>query len=592
MRNYILTRVNITGALDLNTPKCVFNEILSSCGLFLDIEISNSVSIKTQVISAINSHQFKSVDLDNLEPSDFKYISRFVNPSCSNWNKRNLIKAFNFLINPLTSDEVEYSQLTNDHPTGYNACMLYRMCRDKKLTVKFETTELEMVNFLKMLDLDHDFLKFKLQEKLKSGISKAEMINLIGAVTLDLESDISGYPMIEHPQIADEYSKLTNKIHIYELLPGDTSAQAIILGALNYEMNLSWSRNPEIEYSRLKNCKAYTPYDPWFRHWYAKNPELFNVMSNFCPALPSKFYKNDELYEMAISQGFLETVDPADCYELLQIAKVSNNFYATIRPGLLSNIMPISLESINELPANEYVFYGIDGMSLDAIKFKDLTEWFRETKNFSNPFNPQEIISNNAIRKLKIIIKNNLPLCEELLKIILEIEVNQSTNDKNTDRLIELYSQESPETQIKYVKIFKILLELGMYLRGWDGSGEYPLSGKVLSGKDRKKNFADIWWATITFNDECENLGSVGTLINNLPLLYYKSGTYVRSMNSEIGLTIGDRIKIFTEGSKTGSPSSCTKVTSNWIVWTSYKYLTLLGRPPDFDISALEYIDE
>jgi hypothetical protein len=609
MEEFNLSRFLITGYINSNTPLCVIEDIASAHGVNFETTINSDFNTKYELIKTIINTKTKCVNLTKLTHEDYKYIARFVNKN-TDWNKKSLIKSFNFLVKFIKDEKIE-SNFTIGNQDNYNiyninSCVLYKFCMINNIQTRFETTVQEMEYKLKMLFLDHSILSCMIRDNIDK-LDKSSMVNIIPyEKTVECgKCEINHYPENNYKldSIIDKYKYLSRKIELQERFISFDKCETIILSMINCGINLSYSKYPLIDYRNIMKVgiSNFIPEDKWFRYWYGENPELFDISKTFCPLVPIKYYNSSELFDMAMNEGFSrkDCTDASSCYELLQIAKIGNNFYDSRRPGIKSDTTSILMIYINDIPKEELFFYGVDGVDLEAITIDELIDLFTHNNDFTDPFDPHEIIDIRCIRKLKYFLSKDLQFHndttikkQKLLNIIISLELRLNQTDKYTSMFINFHIKSIESEKEKHVKLLTILLELGMYLRGWDGSGEYPMNGVKLTGKLIDNNSENIWNHTFLYEEESDKLEEFGKLVYNLPLIYYKSGKYIRSFSKEHGLTIKDRINIFKEGSNSTNINSCTKMSSNWIIWSSYKYLTLMGSIPDFKIYNLKYIEE
>jgi len=129
----ILSRLDITGEIDSNTPKIVLEEICKAHSINSIYRITKSKKNKILV----------SKDYSN---NNLRIIAKYVNSECKNWRRSSLLKAFNFLqnIDSFTKSQKRftftYGPQTHEDPESLNSCVLYRLCKYYSLSTNFETT--------------------------------------------------------------------------------------------------------------------------------------------------------------------------------------------------------------------------------------------------------------------------------------------------------------------------------------------------------------------------------------------------------------------------------------------------------------------
>lgn len=157
---------------------------------------------------------------------------------------------------------------------------------------------------------------------------------------------------------------------------------------------------------------------------------------------------------------------------------------------------------------------------------------------------------------------------------------------------------------------FYKLLELGMYMRGWKvasasasasaggAAAVYPLSSvsTLIEPENQPLIDLNVTEALRSYEEAVSQIEDreMRRLVKSAPLLkvVYKSCPphFASTVNMEQGFTIEDRINIIKEGTD-GSIFSCMRMSSNFLVASSFYYLTAsLFKDPGFDISQLEEI--
>jgi hypothetical protein len=177
-----------------------------------------------------------------------------------------------------------------------------------------------------------------------------------------------------------------------------------------------------------------------------------------------------------------------------------------------------------------------------------------------------------------------------LFEAIINIEMTIRNNDEPTRQLISTYRNADPETKRTIQMTFRYLLHLGMFMRGWIGSGDYPVTSAPVPPGREIELAVNVTNAIGSYESSCRSLGRIGTQINNLPLVIYKDKEYQVSNQINEGLTIQDRINIIKEGERTRNVQSCIRLSSNWICSSAHKYIISLGLPEPFDVFNLRHI--
>jgi hypothetical protein len=331
---------------------------------------------------------------------------------------------------------------------------------------------------------------------------------------------------------------------------------------------------------------------------------MFDLSITFNPNFPKCYYSNKVLSSIASNEGYTEReILNGDPYELLQLAYLSETFYQGELPNIKSIETPISLDEIHEVPYGELLCYGNITDNLNIITISELIDLFTINQNFSSPFDPDSIFSSTSINKLKIILRshtgpnpsiclstNTIQLRSTLLDLIKSIELSQLHIDPPTRSFITLYRSSSIDIKHSIVSALTDLLHLGMYMRGWSGSGDYPITKAVVPVHLENQVTINVTQAISKYESSIQSLDKIGIQINNLPLVKYKDGQYHVSTSPDDGFTIYNRLQIIKEGDASDNISSCIRLSSNWICSSAHKYITCIGLPSPFDIFHLRHI--
>ena len=308
------------------------------------------------------------------------------------------------------------------------------------------------------------------------------------------------------------------------------------------------------------------------------------------------------LLELVTNEGVSDVeIRNDDHYELLQLSYLSENFYLGEFPNIEPNSTPIDLDKPSDIPYGELLCYGQFNNKLRPVSINELSSLFTANQNFSSPFDSSKIFSKQAINKLKIISNssygpNSIKLSDNtinnrinLLTIINNIEYILHISDNPTKMLSQFYINTSLTNKQIIQQLLTKLLHLGMYMRGWSGTGEYPLNKTTTPPSKDLEVSLNVTQSISDYESLINCSGDIGFTINNLPLVLYKDNQYILSKDISDGLTIINRISIVKLGDKTSNMASCIRLTSNWICSSAHKYLYTIGIN-SFDIKNLRYI--
>lgn len=606
-----LSRLLITGRIHENVPIVVLKEIADSHGILFDSwdddigdndigNMGNDFRNIRKLVDEINSHDVVGV-IKPYKNHDYQYIARFINNSCD-WPLHSLLEAFSFIQHymsmgknghlELPRENFSWGRQTPQCPRSYNACLLYRLCLQEKIYMNSGTTLQQMASAVSLLSSPIKQLQSLLQEKILE-IPKSSIIRTLIEIQtsqLRLRQEKSSKKVYIHDELMKIRQRYQDTLFLRRKIIPQTDEEAVVLAALNYHIDLTMSDDPKGDYSILKENNSG-----------AKQRRWTSLRSNFNPLFPKSFYDLLDLRWMVLNEGFT-AVDllVSDPYELLQLAYVSNNFYHGKRysPFIMNQQTPIDLDKVEDLHDDVVLCYGCLDIStgnrtLVAYRYSELTETFSRLKNFSNPLSRSgEVFESRALKKLTNICLLTYPHDTQetinerrrLFDVIREIEILSHDNNQKAREFYEVYHQLDELTKERVRHVMHNLMELAMSLRGYLGSGPYPIrSAPVTNQAEVDIRVTDTLGI---FEKSCRDLGNIGKSILNLPLLRYR-GAFQMSTDPHDGLTIGDRLQIIKHGDETDNISSCIRLSSNWLTASAYRYMQIIGMTPSFNINDL-----
>lgn len=619
-----LSRLTITGHIYEHTPICVLIEIADAHGIKYEQADCQKPNFAQHLLVSINQTPIPTITEVKGLP-EWGYVARFVN-NHSNWPQSKLIQAYNFLLQFMSNDNL-LTKLPDQFTVGLqtpedifsiNACILYKICTHHRLTVNPWTTITQMAYAVRMLRESSESLMRRVKIFVDKSATRTNLVNILllsnhevadpEAEEVSTSISYNNIPQVSttHGLLEQIHNELVDVRSLQQRIDPTTTAGAIALAALNFNIDISKSANPLREYKLLKtdSRQGYQPADPWMRHWYAQNPTIFDLSTKFNPLFPRGFYDAARIVDLALNEGYsqrdLERDHP---YELLQVAYLSETFFQGELPNMTERQTRIDLDDIDEVPYGQLLSFGQAGHSMIPITISELTELFRQNENFRNPFRTNEIFGKIAINKLKLIAQSpsgpnpNIRLTQEtmqartdLLNAIIHVEIMQENTDDVTRQFILTYRNSNDDVKRRIHEALTSLLHAGMFMRGWRGSGSYPVSQAVVAESDADAIAVNVTEGLAKFINQCNTLGSVGRQILNLPLVLYRDGQYQAATDHTDGLTILDRINIVQQGEETNNIASCIRLTSNWLCSSAHKYIMCLGFPSPFDIFALRRI--
>lgn len=178
-------------------------------------------------------------------------------------------------------------------------------------------------------------------------------------------------------------------------------------------------------------------------------------------------------------------------------------------------------------------------------------------------------------------------------KVLLDtIEVVFSHTNYQKKEVVEWAGRVAVDETVKDLvrKALHEVMRIGMYCRGWKGGKrEYVVAEPPKEKQVNLISMAKKLMKSIKIMDKIEEKLEDGSKVRNLPLFIHNGQTFEKSTDMFEGLTIGERVDILKEGEGTTKMSSCVRMTSNWLISSSYYYLLHMGEQPQFSIDFLTH---
>lgn len=296
--NYSLSRLNITGELDINTPLVVLMEILTASGI--SCTSFEDPSIRYRLFREASKQ--RSIETKSDDTLFLRYIVRFVNAN-EKWKPYDIIKAFNFLnlfseVNvtgePISKldkliGELDYGNIvgttiqkikklfptvhsltvglqTRDSIESLNACVLYKACRELGVNTTYDTTLEEMSFAIK--------LSYYSQRELYLALNSLAFNSNVGSIISFIinESNDSIIPKdIPKDTFVENndrlvYELLTKNWNGIDIIPADTNEEAIINARVLYKVDISNSLTPIQAYQLLASQAVDDSGEPYIKY--------------------------------------------------------------------------------------------------------------------------------------------------------------------------------------------------------------------------------------------------------------------------------------------------------------------------------------
>lgn len=619
----ILNRLQITGNLDEKTPLCVVKEILEAHNLSTVNLQSKDVKFETlqQEIQKLNS--YRPLILQGSPEDNLRYIATFVNSSCKSWTKGSLLKAYEHLLtfpkeNPSILSNIQYNQKDRENVEGYNACMLYSICKHYSIDTNWKMNGNQMALLLQKLSFDSTKLRNGLIPLLES-LTKSQLVNIYALLdqsskkkgTIELltepssiniknNQEIKAMVYLDNDKLTKSFRNFNDTNFLLTSMTANNHFEAIVLAAMIYKLNIIESKFPLYEYEELSSVKSvdlYVPIDNSFRKKFLWNKSWYNIYHHWIPEL-TFLYSEKDMKNFCIQEGYdSEDFRNYDMMNLLHLSRISLNVYTGKNVyNFEQDLSPVHLDSLTELTNSECITIGILN-ELNTLKTFTLTELanvFMNAKNYSTPENTKEVFPERVIQKIKNISSNCGNI--ELIKAISIVEKWKQYSNEFSESLRTIYS--------KNPSIFDFLsktLEAAMYMRGWKVISEkYPLNEKEtklinseLQFEIEKNVFSKILEIQNWFK-EMDLSETEIKVLKTLPLMKFshegETKIFIMTPDPEDGTSIFHRLEIVLDGDKHKNMKSCIRLTSNILLHSVYFYICSLGLPEPYNIFELEHI--
>lgn len=586
----IITRLDITGDLSINTPECVVNEV---CKVY-KIKIS---AINSRSLSLINDRVLKSgveINTEELEDSTLLKILSFVNPDVKEWNYEGLIKAFNFMIS-FASRAVKidasvikagFGLQTPDNPYKLNACVLFKICHILGFKTFKDTTMEEMFSMIKMNFEDKKLIK------VPESIRRLKKTDLISFVTLFpsicdiLISEERNELKEERKELSDQelydwlFTNYKSDIKLY--IKPTSREEFIMLAAKMYKLDLS----------NVKNLDSLNFHD-------VDKLEALNgvksLRTSFNPLFPSCYYLLDDLLTMVNNEGYsledseVNNEDRDDFYywNVMNNIATLDTFYIIDDPDSYKDrktcigMKKITKKCLKYGKNNDFIFFSLS--ELRAI--------FKRYESFYNPIS-KVLFSDLGVSKLaKIASERDLKLLKTINYVYKKME--------SMEYIVKGYID---KCDVDYVIGFMWkLINASMIIRGWDGESDYPLGLQhvkpIIDIEDNIISYIGNLYNVVLFKEgqnEGQNEGQSRDLefIIDFPLIKYipKSEKFVFTKFSD-QKTINERVELILEGETTENTHSCIKDSSDIFLSTGWYYLNYLKVKIPFDIKEIQWLE-
>ena len=537
------------------------------------------------------------------------------------WPEEKLMEAFAYLesfierttiITDVTSEFV-YGRQTPQHTRSLNPCVLYKICKEEGYVVPYTISLEQLATVVYLLAEEADKARCLLYQQ-TACVNKDAIVNMYIAACdaeyndeeyiIDTNTPPSGAETMRSTPISYESISIAseafrNPVYLLARLQPINSAEAIVLAAMNFKIDISRSNNPLAEYEVMrKDATKYIPVDTELCRAVQLNPYYLDLNTVFNPNLPVTVYTENDLHMFAELEGFTPDQQREESpYSLLQSAYVSDTFYHGKLPSIFNIKLCICGDNVADEPNENVVCYGVKDVSVIAYTYADLAALFNSYNNFLNPLAKDEVFSKLAISKLKNLCclrrsgesGTAIQEREKLFRVIGSVHAFELDANNKLKTFCNVYKAASPDGKKRIENSIQLLLRASMYMRGWKGEGAYPVEKADVKEEDKEIVNNNSLEAILLFERSLEEIGETGVLILELPLYKYM-GEFIVSTDNKEGLTLGQRLAIVKQGNMHEDMASCIRFSSNWLASSAYMYMLVLGLPLPFIVEKLRHI--
>lgn len=568
----MVSMLDISGDIDGFTPQIVIDHILTSHG-------------------AKNFKNISPILLTN--GPKLSTLAKFVNGNVS-WKWKTLKVALNFIIGfnssmPEILDTISSRTAglpSPEEPEKLSPTLLYALCKQLDIRCNIDTGLDDMYFALKNYD-NKDVLLTEAIRRLNetNGCEIASIICQLPSINIPAHStyDLDFLSRVSR----SEYSKIRPR----------NSSEAIVLSALTKRIDLSQAIAPMIEYSRLRTQRVYHPVDVGIVS-YISNGGTIHMDEKFNVNLPQILYSEEVIVNLAENEGYVASdISP---YNYLVTCTKTNTFYHGISKS--SNIGNDSLvlgDLVADANMESLVSYGIIANENNhpatcvAYSYKDLLQTFNSLGDFidpmsvdRNPFPP------GSIRKLQKLCEISRRYSETNIEHKIRMDLSESISRICSDiasifRVYEAYIASPFASRFAWC-----MFKLAMYMRGWDGVGEYPIERAPVD--DQIQVDIQVSGALVEIHKVIEDEMNSKTSITagnitvdtgcDLPSIVYEKHRY------RTGTTLGSKIGLVMDGESTEDINSCIRLNSNYFLTSSVYLLKLMGEDCSVDLTNMNII--
>lgn len=598
--SYELDKLRFTGGIDLNTPNIVIEDIARSFLLKIDCPRLSNILYRYQVIRTFQDIPRDIVN-EPFSTNDKIKIARFLNPDRNViWSSKSLNTAFEKVWGIVTGKISIYDKefdIEDDQCFGYptpnipfrlSPAIVYGLIKRHQIITNSETTFQYLIHSLRVISM-------KRRHRVEYICNRFHLLSDETLINLACQTQV-GKGRIKKSEVNIGtlnrfFEKYNNNKYLASSLLPRSDEEAIVIFAKYYELDITSSISPLEEYfgHRVGNF----PIDTVMKDLVKLDSHAYDLRYHFNPTFPITVYNPGSLKLMASKININYTkLTNVTIYNELVLAYMEDNFHRGILPGITDFVTCIDLEDIRTGQfGSSIVSYGSYLNGYRVYLVTELRDLFDNNKDFDNPaggiFSKKNIIELKRLSGIKSskIPKEDRKKWQSLLSTIESVEEHLRQCSTYANRMTKIYKMANIDDKPKIKDLLEEIQWLAFNMRGWDGKGDWPIARVPPTNNElavgRSYQNIKLLYSKVNIMDK------LGEKIIRLPLIRYRDGNYSVSVDEKEGYTIHDRLQIVLEDK---SIYACIRMTSNWLLASSYYYLTAIGFPPNYDIRVYDHI--
>jgi hypothetical protein len=593
MNSFSLNRLSLIEEINDSTPICVIKEIVNCSGQTVDIDDIRDG--RGDVLEFINSYKEEIEIKDDYSEEELIKIALFVSQNSeTEWEERNLIKAFNHLVsyNYNIPEDFDAGLKDNNNPLVYDCTMLYGFCIENDIKTTSTYTLKDLATCVGLFYVK----KGPLLDKLRSNASRMDKQGLINMLM-----DMKGCRMEEFIMTDTARKEMMRTQRSLNPLVKSltTNVEAIVYSARDFGLDLTSSLYPSFELQRLAGSKeGYVPSseDQRFLENYTLNPKFYDMTKFWKPNI--EFLYSDKMLAQLLNNECINHADRSDPKEFLNDLAKRKNVYPGIIPNSKTTETFVYRTPLSEIEnKNHIISYGaLSDNSIISLTVNEIIEFLKTHKELRDFENNVEYMTDRNIKKLVYLCRSYPmdPLFTKLAETIEDTKIIGSIMDAKIKEFNGYIKTCSKDIFYSIEKIFADLFELSMYMRGWEKGKAYPLKTTQCQNYGARFDVIEDLTAKkmVDIMENINNLSDTAKiLIKSLPLIKLTCDKlYIRSINEDEGITFFERLLILTNQTGIETPHSCLRYSSTDLAATSQYYNIMLTGVNFVDITELEPI--